>query len=237
VFAADSIRTFGALFLSGLLGSLGHCLGMCGPLVIMVGARSPVGGPAAVFWHLLYHIARITVYAGLGIAAGSVGALIGASGHLSHISGIVSLVLGLAIVLLGLGYLGWLPLGRLERPNAWLSHAMSRALRQGGLKGVAALGALNGILPCGLVYSALLTATATGRPLASGAGMIAFGAGTLPALLLTGVGAGALGVGVRRAFSRIAGFLILLIGCQLMLRGLASLDILPHARLGGLMLW
>jgi sulfite exporter TauE/SafE len=67
--------------------------------------------------------------------------------------------------------------------------------------------------------------------------MIAFGAGTLPALLLTGVGAGALGVGVRRAFSRIAGFLILLIGCQLMLRGLASLDILPHARLGGLMLW
>jgi sulfite exporter TauE/SafE len=229
--------TLGGLFLSGLLGSLGHCLGMCGPLVMMVSARSQVSGTARFFRYLLYHGARITVYAGLGIAAGSLGSLMGANGHLGRLSGIVSLVLGLGVVLLGLGYLGWLPLGRLEGSSAWLSRAMSRALRQGGLKGIATLGALNGFLPCGLVYSALLTAAARGGPLASGAAMMVFGAGTLPALLVVGVGAGTLGMGVRRAFSRIAGFLILLIGCQLVLRGLAGLGLVPHVRLGGLMLW
>jgi sulfite exporter TauE/SafE len=231
-------ETLGGLFLTGLLGSLGHCLGMCGPLVMMVSARSQANGTARFFRHLVYHGARIGVYAGMGIAVGSVGSVVmGANGHLGRLSGIVSLVLGSGVVLLGLGYLGWLPLGRLEGANAWLSRAMSRALRQGGLKGVATLGALNGLLPCGLVYSALLAAAARGHPLASGAAMVVFGAGTLPALLVVGIGAGALGVGVRRFFSRMAGFLIMLIGCQLMLRGLAGLGLVPHVRLGGLMLW
>jgi sulfite exporter TauE/SafE len=237
VFAIESTGALGALFLTGLLGSLGHCLGMCGPLVMMVSARSQVSGMAGVFRHVLYHSARIAVYAGLGVVAGSVGSVMGASGHLSHLGGIFSLVLGLGVVLLGLGYLGWLPLGRLEGSSAWLSRAMSHALRQGGLKGVATLGALNGLLPCGLVYSALLTASARGQPLASAAAMVVFGAGTLPALLVVGVGAGALGIRARRIFSRMAGFLIVLIGCQLILRGMAGLGLVPHAHLGGLMLW
>jgi sulfite exporter TauE/SafE len=229
--------TLSGLFLSGLLGSLGHCLGMCGPLVMMLNARSGVRGIAAVFRHLLYHGSRIAVYAGLGIAVGSVGSLLGVDGQLSHLSGVVSLVLGLGVVLLGLGYLGWLPLGRFEGSSAWVDRAMSRALRRGGWRGVVALGMLNGLLPCGLVYSALLTAAARGQPLAGGAAMVAFGAGTLPALLVVGVGAGALGMGVRRTFSRLAGLLIVLIGCQLILRGMTGLGLLPHARLGGLMLW
>jgi sulfite exporter TauE/SafE len=87
------------------------------------------------------------------------------------------------------------------------------------------------------VYSALLTASARGQPLASGLAMVVFGAGTVPALLVFGVGAGTLGVGVRRTFSRMAGFLIVVIGCQLILRGMAWLGLVPHLRLGGLMLW
>jgi hypothetical protein len=102
---------------------------------------------------------------------------------------------------------------------------------------VLALGALNGLLPCGLVYSALLVAASTGGLLMGAAGMIAFGLGTLPALLVVGVGAGALSARVRQVFVRVAGLLIVLVGVQLMLRGLAGWGVVPHFHLGKVMLW
>jgi sulfite exporter TauE/SafE len=102
---------------------------------------------------------------------------------------------------------------------------------------VLALGALNGLLPCGLVYSALLVAASTGSLLMGAAGMAVFGLGTLPALLVMGIGAGALSARVRQAFVRVAGVLIVVVGVQLVLRGLAGWGVLPHLHLGRVMLW
>jgi sulfite exporter TauE/SafE len=228
---------YGALLLSGLLGSLGHCLGMCGPLVVMAGLQFRTRGLAAFPHHLLYHGARIGVYAFLGVVVGGIGSLLGMGSRLSHLAGITSLALGLGVILFGLSYLGWLPLSRMEGAGDWLSRAMSQALKQGGFFGVILLGALNGLLPCGLVYSALLVAASTGGPLPGAMGMLLFGAGTLPALFVVGLGAGILSVRIRQALTRVSGFLILVIGLQLVLRGMAALDVVPHLRLGGLMIW
>jgi sulfite exporter TauE/SafE len=229
--------TLGALFLSGVLGSLGHCLGMCGPLVTMLGiqlkARRPVGWP----YHLVYHASRVGVYVILGTIAGGLGSALGLGDSFGKVTGIVSLLLGLGVVLLGLGYLGWLPLGRIEGAGAWLNQAMGWALQQGGSMGVLALGALNGLLPCGLVYSALLVVASTGSLLVGAAGMAVFGLGTLPTLLVAGVGAGALGTHVRQTFVRVAGALIVVVGLQLALRGLAAWGAVPHLHLGRLMFW
>jgi sulfite exporter TauE/SafE len=227
---------YGALLLSGLLGSLGHCLGMCGPLVLMVGLQLRTRERAAWPYHLMYHAARIAVYALLGAAVGALGALLGLGGRLSHFAGVVSLVLGLVVVLLGLGYLGWLPLGRLDASADWLNRAMNRALRGGSL-GVVLLGALNGLLPCGLVYSALLVAATAGGPLPGALGMVLFGVGTVAPLLVVGVGAAAVSARFRQALTRVAGALIVLVGLQLALRGLAALGAVPHLHLGKLMLW
>jgi sulfite exporter TauE/SafE len=229
--------TFGALFLSGLLGSLGHCLGMCGPLVTMFGIQLKARRPAGWPYHLLYHASRLGVYVLFGAMAGGLGSVLGLGDSLGKVAGTVSLLLGLGVVLLGLGYLGWLPLGRIEGAGAWLSRAMSWALQQGGSARVLALGALNGLLPCGLVYSALLVAASTGGPLTGAAGMVVFGLGTLPALMAVGVGAGALSARVRQVFVRVAGVLILVVGLQLALRGLAAWGVVPHLHLGRLMLW
>lgn len=229
--------TFGALFLSGLLGSLGHCLGMCGPLVTMFGIQLKARRPAGWPYHLLYHASRLGVYVLFGAMAGGLGSVLGLGDSLGKVAGTVSLLLGLGVVLLGLGYLGWLSLGRIEGAGAWLSRAMSWALQQGSSARVLALGALNGLLPCGLVYSALLVAASTGGPLTGAAGMIVFGLGTLPALMAVGVGAGALSARVRQVFVRVAGVLILVIGLQLALRGLAAWGVVPHLHLGRLMLW
>jgi len=231
------IGVYGALLLSGLLGSLGHCLGMCGPLMVMVGLQFRASGSAALPRHLLYHVARIAVYVLLGTVVGGIGSLLGLGSRLNSLAGVASVVLGLGVVLLGMGYLGWLPLGRIEGASTWLNQAMGRALKQGGLWGVILLGALNGLLPCGLTYSALLVAATTGGPLSGALAMALFGIGTAPALLVVGLGAGVLGVRVRQAMVRVAGVLIVVVGLQLVLRGLAALGTLPHLHLGGVLIW
>jgi sulfite exporter TauE/SafE len=228
---------YGALLLSGLLGSLGHCLGMCGPLVLMVGLQLEARGWAGVPVHALYHAARVIVYVVLGSIAGGVGSLLGLSSGLHRVAGAVSVTLGLGIVLVGASYLGWLPLRLPEGAGAWLNKAMGRALRWGDLRGVLLLGALNGLLPCGLVYSSLMVAASTGSAGAAGLGMLTFGLGTVPALLVVGAGSGSLSVHVRQAMSRVAGVLIVLVGLQLILRGAAALGWVSHLHLGQVMVW
>lgn len=234
-----SINTgiYGALLLSGFLGSLGHCLGMCGPLVMMVGLQLKSRGLTAFPHFLLYHLARISIYMLLGAVVGGIGSLLGLGASLNQLAGGVSLVLGTGIILLGMSYLGWLSLGRMEGGGAWLNQAMSQALKRGGRWGVILMGALNGLLPCGLVYSALLVTASSGGVLPGALGMFIFGAGTIPALLVIGLGAGALNVRTRQVLARGAGFLIMLIGLQLSLRGAAALGIVPSLRLGGLVIW
>jgi sulfite exporter TauE/SafE len=231
------LSVFAALLLSGLVGSLGHCLGMCGPLVIMVGLQLKSSGRSGLPYHFLYHSARIAVYALMGALVGVIGSLLGLAGRLNDVAGVASLLLGLGVILFGLGYLGWLPLGRMEGGGAWLTEAMGKALKRGGTPGVALLGALNGLLPCGLVYSALLVAASTGGALSGGLGMVFFGVGTLPPLVLVGMGAAAVSVEARQRLTRIAGALIIVVGLQLLLRGMAALGAVPHLHLGRLVLW
>ncbi len=234
-----STAILGALFVSGLVGSLGHCLGMCGPLVLMVGAQFPNKSWNVMLpRYLAYHVARATVYALLGLLAGAVVAFVGKGGGLSRLAGIISLALGLGVILVGLRYLGWLPFLRFKEGSSWLTRTMVKATRYRGIKGLLMLGALNGLLPCGLVYGALLAASSTGSPLLGAAGMALFGLGTIPALLVLGVGAWRLSAHTRQVFSRVAGVLIVLVGVQLVLRGSAGLGVISHQMVfGSLMLW
>jgi sulfite exporter TauE/SafE len=231
------LSLYGALLVSGFLGSLGHCLGMCGPLVLMLGARLKTQNLPLFPAQLLYHGARIGTYAVLGAVVGGLGSLFGVGAMLNRAAGMISLVLGLGVVLFGLGYLGWLPLGKLEGAGAWWNRAMGRALKAGGLTQLALLGALNGVLPCGLVYSALLVAASTGGIVQGALGMAIFGAGTLPALLVVGIGAGTLSARTRQTLTRVAGVLIVLVGVQLALRGASALGFIPPLRIGGFVLW
>jgi sulfite exporter TauE/SafE len=98
-----NIGVYGVLLVSGLLGSLGHCMGMCGPLVMMVGLQMKNRGVATILYYLLYHGARIAVYMLLGAVVGGIGSLLGLGARLSQIAGVISLVLGTSIILLGMG--------------------------------------------------------------------------------------------------------------------------------------
>lgn len=231
----DSI--YALLLLTGLAGSVGHCLGMCGPLVIMVGLHLRAGNSSSFAHQLLYHGSRISLYTVLGGAAGLFGSFAGSAGRLSTSGGALSIAFGAGVMFFGLVYLGWLPAARLKRLGAALKTAMSWALRRGDNLGVALLGALSGLLPCCLVYGSLLAAASTAAPLAGALGMFLFGAGTIPALLVVGMTAAVLGTRSQEALRRISGAAMVLVALQLEVRGLAEIGLLPHYALGNVVLW
>ncbi len=179
---------FAALFVAGMASSL-HCVGMCGPLLVAFskllqgsGERNPGG-----WW--LYHGGRIWTYALLGFLAGWLGFEARALSALAGWHRPLALAFGASVLLAGLAALGWLPgwrfaataqgcLAQVSGRNPWLGRlahdprAPARFL----------LGAVMGLLPCAMVYAALLLAAALPTPLHSAAGMAAFGLGTLPSL-------------------------------------------------------
>ena len=215
----------GVLLVGGFLGSLRHCLGMCGPMVTMCGAQPRFNGSVMASNQILYHGSRIATYAVLGAILGGVGSLLGLGRGLSGLTSAVSIALGVGVLILGLGYVGWLSGRGLEGTRAWWTRAVLKALGRTGPSRIMLLGMLNGLMPCSLVYGALLLAALIGRPLQGALGMTLFGVGTVPALLLAALTAREPSVRAREVLSRTGGILMIVVGLQLAIRGLSALGL------------
>jgi len=181
--------TFVALFLVGLLGG-GHCVGMCGGIV---GALALQGNGARPRWplHLAYNAGRIASYAIAGAIVGALGSLTLVAGPTLPLRQGLYLLASLMLVAMGLYLIGMTgSLAWLERAGQgiWrrIQPLTARFLPVRGVAQALPLGVLWGWLPCGLVYSALVSALATGSALRGAGAMLAFGLGTLPNLLLAG---------------------------------------------------
>jgi hypothetical protein len=228
---------------TGLAISLGHCIGMCGPLVGVYSLRQRALGITG--WRLLpqlllYHAGRLLGYASIGFALGLLGSatLLTTDGKAAQ--GALSCVLGLFMLLLGCGLAGWLPTRRWVE-SGFLQRFVAR--RMGGLLDADTpgrrftLGVGNGFLPCGPVYMVALTAAAAGNGWRGALAMLAFGVGTLPVLLVLGLGVGQLAGRARRFFNGLGVALVLVLACQLILRGLAAWNLVPHLRFGEFVIW
>ena len=179
-------------FLVGLLGG-GHCAGMCGGIVGAVSLSLPGSRPRIGFL-LVYNLGRIASYGAAGLLAGAIGA---SSFFLDHVLPVERVLYALAsvmLILLGLYLAGiWRGVVVLETVGGKLWRHVQpwskRFLPVRTLPQALALGSIWGWLPCGLVYSVVVAALATGSPWHGGALMLAFGLGTLPALLAMGMAA------------------------------------------------
>ncbi len=177
-----------ALFIVGLLGGA-HCAGMCGGIVGALSLQSPQGGAVAIRVHLAYNLGRILSYAAAGLMAGLLGQ---AAGQLLALQHALYLLASLMLIAMGLYLLG-MPrfLAPLERGGqaVWrrILPLTGRFLPVRGVSQALPLGLLWGWLPCGLVYSALTAALASGSATQGALLMFAFGLGTLPNLLLAGL--------------------------------------------------
>ena len=162
------------------------------------GTPSRCGTASATLPHLFFHMGRVTTY---GIAGG----IVGASGSFVRIAAWVApfqsfllAATGVLIALMGLSVGGWLPWARRIEGGGPFQGALAgvarRAAEAGGPGAAFPLGMATGLLPCGLVYTALLSAARSGMEGGSPAdgfvrgflAMAAFGAGTFPALFLFG---------------------------------------------------
>lgn len=186
------VSVLATAFFVGLLGS-GHCFGMCGGIAAGLGSL-PVGGAAQqgakprATSAFLFNFGRILSYSCLGLVSAWFLARAGQVLNVPQWSMILRALTALMIFLIGLQFLfSWQILGLIERGGAkiWklFNPVAVRAAAMPGGSGRLLLGLCWGLLPCGLVYSVLLTAAASGSAVSGALVMFAFGIGTLPSML------------------------------------------------------
>ncbi len=227
----------------GLTTSLGHCIGMCGPLI---GTYSLAQGktdkrlrsllPAL----LLYHLGRINSYAIIGLAFGLIAAAAQSAGPTAKVRGILFLVAGLVMILLGLGLAGWLPTTRLVESNRLGRFIAGRFMGLVGTRepiGRYLLGVANGFLPCGPVYVMAAAALTAPTPVHGAGTMAMFGLGTVPVLVAIGLGAGRLAPSVQRRFNLVAVALVLFVGLEFLFRAGKFFGLVKAIKWGFMPIW
>ena len=179
-----------SLFMAGVVGSVTHCTGMCGPFVMSFAPQAVGVTQQSTLQRLSnelllpYHLGRVTTYMVLGIVA----ALL--SGQAVQFSNSPMVANTLPAILLGLGgllfLLQFLGISGLKIDMPSLPRVMQRTISQlsknpTGLRGYV-MGIILGFLPCGLLLSAVLIAAAAPNWWSAAAGMGLFGLSTIPAL-------------------------------------------------------
>lgn len=105
-----------------------------------------------------------------------------------------------------------------------LNKGIGRVLKSKSPFRLMLLGNINGLLPCGMVFAALLNAILTGDFLYSGIAMIAFGIGTLPAMIAVMFLANKISNTARQKMNKVVPYMLTVVGLLIVLRGM-NLDI------------
>ncbi|MGB0837106.1 MAG: sulfite exporter TauE/SafE family protein [Flavobacteriaceae bacterium] len=170
-------------FFLGLMMSF-HCVGMCGPLALMIPVDRKSGIKASI-QTLMYHLGRTATYTLIGVLFG----LFGKGLYLSGMQQRLTIVMGVLMILSAFVSLGGSGINSLASPfSKFLSEVklkLGLLLGKKNPKTIFFIGVLNGFLPCGLVYTAVFGAVAMGSAFEGGLYMFLFGLGTMPFMTLT----------------------------------------------------
>ncbi len=212
--------------LVGVLGSM-HCAGMCGGILGALTYSLPAGvrrRPERLLGILLaLNLGRMVSYAAAGALVGWAGGTLAVSSGAVWIGLMFRGLAGLVVVGIGLYLGGWFPrLAVVERLGSplWsqLAPLANRLMPIRGPCHAALYGVLWGWLPCGLVYSMLISTPAQAGALSGALYMALFGAGTLPVTLGGGLLAGRLYALARdRRYRTVAGLGVIAIGLSILI--------------------
>jgi uncharacterized protein len=202
-------------FSAGLAGS-GHCLGMCGGIVTALALSRRDSDAAQRFvFNLLYHVGRICTYSALGLLVG-LAAQAGMVDSLRPYVRWLFLAANLFVAAIGIfTLLGVRALGISALDGSgwnFLRKQLSRLTTSTSVLAAIPAGLLMGLLPCGLVYGILISAATSGSALKGGGMLLAFGCGTVPAILAYGQFTSALSAMGRGVFQRCMGGVVALLG-------------------------
>jgi sulfite exporter TauE/SafE len=205
-------------FIMGLFSSM-HCIGMCGSIIgtLTLSLTAEIRGNKTrlVPFIFSYNLGRITSYTLAGTLVGALEALLAMPWDHGHGHRILQIFSALIMTGAGLYIAGWFPrFAYIEKTGSrfWkLLEPLGRRLIPVRNRTQAFFfGMVWGWLPCGLVYTALLTAAASGDVVKSTLSMLAFGIGTLPAVMGTGIMTGILTrLSRMQRFKQIVGLLLI----------------------------
>jgi uncharacterized protein len=198
----------------GFAGSM-HCLGMCGPIVLALPDKNVSLKISFYTGRIFYNFGRVITYVIMGFIFGALGQVISLAGFQS----VLSIVLGV-LVIASL----FLPLSKTMdffTNNALWKNTLGKLFRKKSYSALAGIGLLNGFLPCGLVYTALAGATASGDIFYAGAFMLMFGMGTIPALLVLAAIGKRTRINWQGVIKKALPAMAVILGSLLILRGLS----------------
>ena len=206
----EQIDLLGFLTL-GLLGGLGHCVGMCSPFVFFVSRHyaPPAGRHAPLASQVWYTAGRVMTYTALGALAGTLGSVVEFAGALLGVQRAAAIVTGGALVVSSL--VGLSDLVPWFGASGSFFARVAGKLRRRVPGHPFSVGLLLGLLPCGLLYSAVIAAVARGGTLDGAVALALFGVGTAPALLGVSI-ADELLVRHRTLLNRLSQVFVLMMG-------------------------
>lgn len=209
---------------AAFLGSVGHCIGMCGGIVVAYSSGKIDPNSSYLQQtssHLAYNFGRVTTYAILGAIFGFIGYIIAFT---PTTKGILFVLTGVLMLLAGLSLVGNLKfLNSLElsvSKYAWYQNSFRKLLSSKSYSSFYLLGLLNGLIPCGLVYSFAIFAASTADPFLGALVMATFGLATIPALFFLGFVTKILQKGnLRNIMMKLAALLVIFYGIFTLYKG------------------
>jgi len=209
-----------ASFMIGFFGSM-HCIGMCGGLVTTLGMARPT-----VWWTGLaaYQAGRVSTYVLLGLLTGLAGAVLTKIAWIDSAQNVLAVLAGMMMVTFGVHLAGWMadPFQRMLTRLSLLS-GLSKWIQAAAVSRQPVswyiVGLFNGLLPCGLVYAALAMALSSGETPQAGLIMLAFGLGTVPAMMFVPLLMRRLAPRMRGGILKVAGVALILLGLLTVVRG------------------
>jgi len=215
---------FFSIAMIAFLGSFGHCVGMCGGIVIAYSSTKVQQGWSKTqqsFSHLLYSLGRILTYSVLGAIFGYLGSVATFS---NTANGVLWLIAGIAMLLTGLSLLGKVKfLALIEHSfskSSWYQKNFRALINSQTFASFFLLGMLNGLLPCGFVYFFAITAASTANPFYGALVMVIFGISTVPALFSLGFFVGLFKQsGLRNIMMKLAAISVILYGSYTIYNG------------------
>jgi uncharacterized protein len=208
--------------LTGITIGFGHCIGMCGPLVISFSLN--LGDSNATLPHLMYHCGRIFTYTALGAMMGASGSFTIIAAHIRSLQIGAMLFAGVLVIIMGLAMGDWIPQIRFFSPQgapaAFWARIFKKMSKSSSTASYFPIGLILGLLPCGPVYTALLGVARAGMAASNiyqggytgMALMAAFGLGTLPALFILGKAANTGWLKFRNSFYKAGAGIMVILG-------------------------
>lgn len=206
----------GLLF--GLLSSL-HCLGMCGPIALMLPV-SRENQTKKTLQIITYHLGRILAYSGLGLLFGILGSGFYLAGFQQHLSIVLGVLMIVFVVVPEHKIFTFYPLKGLVHFSQWVKQQLAFQFKRKTWDAFLAIGFANGLLPCGLVYVALFGALAMPTVGERVLFMTLFGLGTIPLMSIMVYIATHITQAVRHKMLKLIPVVVFIMGAWLIIRGL-----------------